>query len=168
MEQQLSEPRRQTGEGRTVGYVMRPAVTTVETHSHLAAAAYLMNHAHQSALVVVDDRDRPVAIITEADLLRAVAHGAETGRTRITDWMNDNPRTVGPDTTVTVAAQLMLDTASRHLPVVSDGRVVGVVAISDIVNALVRSVRLASVVRIPVPSRHGTTCSIPASTGGEP
>jgi CBS domain-containing protein len=49
---------------------MRPAATTVETEGHLAAAAYLMNHANQSALCVVDDADRPVALITEADLLR--------------------------------------------------------------------------------------------------
>jgi CBS domain-containing protein len=49
-------------------------------HGHLAAAAYTMNHANQSALVVVDQADRPVAIITEGDLMRAVAQGAETGR----------------------------------------------------------------------------------------
>jgi predicted transcriptional regulator len=121
-------------------------VTTVETHSHLAAAAYLMNHANQSALVVVDDFDRPVAIITEADLMRAVAQGAETGQARIEDWMNRNPQTVGKDTAVIEATQIMVDTANRHLPVVSDDRVVGIVAISDIVHAIVRSVRLASVV----------------------
>jgi CBS domain-containing protein len=124
---------------------MRPAVTTVETDSHLAAAAYLMSHASQSALVVVDAADRPAAIITEADLLRAVAHGADTERALIVDWMNRNPKSVRPDMTVTQAAQLMLDSAHRHLPVVSDGRVVGIVAITDIVDALVRSVRLASV-----------------------
>jgi CBS domain-containing protein len=125
---------------------MRPAVTTVETDSHLAAAAYLMSHANQSALVVVDDAERPVAIITEADLLRAVAHGADTGQALIADWMNRDPRTVSPDTALTEAAQSMLEAAFRHLPVVSDGRVVGIVAVTDIVDALVRSVRLASVV----------------------
>jgi CBS domain-containing protein len=141
-----TELERQTGGGHTVAYVMRQAATTVETHSHLAAAAYLMNHANQSALVVVDELERPVAIITEGDLMRAVAQGAETGQARIRDWMNSNPRTVGPDTAVIEATQIMVDTANRHLPVVSDGRVVGIVAISDIVHAIVRSVRLASVV----------------------
>jgi CBS domain-containing protein len=132
--------------GYTVAYVMRPAVTTVEIHSHLAAAAYLMNHANQNALVVVDDADRPVAIITEADLLRAVAHGADTGRALIEEWMNRNPQTVRPDTAVTEARRLMVDAGYRHLPVVSEGRLVGIVAISDIVDAVARSVRLASVV----------------------
>ena len=145
MQPQLSEPVGQTRPGGAVAEVMRPAVTTVETHSHLAAAAYLMTHANQSALVVVDDANRPAAIITESDVLRAVAHGADTGQARIDDWMNRNPQTVGPDTAVTEAARIMLDTANRHLPVVSDRRVVGIVAITDIADALVRSARLASV-----------------------
>jgi CBS domain-containing protein len=146
MERKVSEPVGQVRAGRTVADVMRPAATTVETNSHLAAAAYLMYHANQSALVVVDTGDRPAAIITENDLLRAVAHGADTEHTVIRDWMNRNPQTVDPDTAVTEAAQIMFDRAERHLPVVSDGRVVGVVAVSDIFDALVGSIRLASVV----------------------
>ena len=146
MQPQVSERERQTNRGHTVASVMRPAATTVEAHGHLAAAAYEMNHANQSALVVVDQADRPVATITEGDLIRAVAQGAETGQARIDHWMNRNPETVGPDTLVTEAAGIMVNTANRHLPVVSDDRVVGIVAISDIVDAIVRSVRLASAV----------------------
>jgi CBS domain-containing protein len=130
----------------TVGEVMRPAVTTVETGSHLAAAAYLMNHAAQTALVVVDHLQRPVAIITEADLLRAVAHGEDAGEALIVDWMNRDPRTVDPDTPVFEAARIMRLSERLHLPVVADGRVVGIVAVGDITDALVRSIRLASAV----------------------
>jgi CBS domain-containing protein len=143
---QVPEPVEPARGGRTVADVMRPAVTTIETYSHLAAAAYLMNHAGQSALVVVDIDDRPTAIITESDLLRAVARGADTGRALIADWMNRNPATVRPEMTVTEAAEMMLHMASRHLPVVSGGRVVGIVAITDLVDALVKSMRLASAV----------------------
>jgi CBS domain-containing protein len=75
---------------------MRQAATTVETLGHLAVAAYLMNHADQSALVVVDDADRPIGLITDADLMRAVAHGADTGRERISAWMNRDPPTSAP------------------------------------------------------------------------
>jgi CBS domain-containing protein len=143
----VSEPVGQTRAGRTVGEVMRPAVTTGETHSHLAAGAYVMTHANQSALIVVDQADRPVAIITERDLLRAVAHGADTEQTLIADWMNRNPQIVRQDAALTEAIRIMVDGAYRHLPVVSDdGRVVGIVAMSDIIDAIARSVRLASVV----------------------
>jgi predicted transcriptional regulator len=125
---------------------MRPAATTVETQGHLAAAAYLMRHADQSALVVVDDADRPIALITEADLLRAVAHDADIGRERISDWMNREPPTVSADTVVMEALQIMVATGKRHLPVVSDGRLVGIVAMSDLMGAVVHSVRLAAAV----------------------
>ena len=146
MAPQVSEPVGPTDEGDMVASVMRPAVTTVDTRGHLAAAAYRMNHASQSALVVVDDVDRPVAMITERDLMRAVAHGAAPGEARIEDWMDRSPRTVRPETAMTEAAQIMLHTAQRHLPVVSDGRLEGIVAISDIADAFVGSVRLAAVV----------------------
>jgi CBS domain-containing protein len=146
MESQVSEPKAPTSSGSAVADVMRPAVTSVETGSHLAAAAYLMAHANQSALVVVDLAQRPVAIITEADLLRAVAHGADTGEALISDWMDCHPQIVRPETTVTEAAQLMLDASKLHLPVVSNGQVVGIVAVSDVIHALVGAVRLSSVI----------------------
>jgi CBS domain protein len=92
MEPPASDPVGPTDATHTVAEVMRPAVTMVETTSHLAAAAYLMNRANQSALVVVDDAERPVAIIAEADLMRAVAHGADTSQDRIVEWMNRDPQ----------------------------------------------------------------------------
>jgi CBS domain-containing protein len=146
MKRQPAESQRQTDGGYQVAAVMRSAVTMVETGGHLAAAAYLMNHANQSAVVVVDDARRPVAIITEADLLRAIAQGAETGVDRVRDWMDSKPQTVGPETSVTEAARLMAEAGKRHLPVVADARLVGIVGIGDVVDAIIHSVRLASVV----------------------
>jgi CBS domain-containing protein len=140
------EPGQPAAGGCAVAEVMRPAVTAVETGGHLAAAAYTMNHAKQSALIVVDQAQRPVAIITEADLLRAVAAGADAGEALIADWMSPDPRTVSPEAPVLDAAQIMLDASKIHLPVVSRDHVVGIVAISDIMNALLRSIRLASAV----------------------
>lgn len=146
MELPASESAGQRPAVSIVAEVMRPAATTVETEGHLAAAAYLMNHADQSALVVVDEADRPVALITEADLLRAVAHGADTARERISHWMTRDLPTVGPDTVVMEALQIMVATGTRHLPVVWDGRLVGIVAISELMGAVVHSVRLAAAV----------------------
>ena len=146
MKRQPAELERPTNGGYRVADVMRPPLTMVETGGHLAAAAYLMNHADQSAVVVVNEAHRPVAIVTEADLLRAIAHGAETGVDRVQDWMNRKPQTVDSDTSVTEAARLMVDAGHRHLPVVADGRLVGIVGLTDVVDTLLRSVRLASVV----------------------
>lgn len=146
MEPPGSEPAEQRPAAYTVADVMREAATTVETQGHLAAAAYLMNHADQSALVVIDDADRPIALITDADLLRAVAHGVDTEQERISDWMNREPPTVSADTVVMAAMQTMVATGKRHLPVVSDDRLVGIVAASDLMAAVVHSVRLCGAV----------------------
>jgi CBS domain-containing protein/catechol 2,3-dioxygenase-like lactoylglutathione lyase family enzyme len=146
MKPQPAEGDRPTNGGYRVADVMRPPLTMVETRGHLAAAAYLMHHADQSAMVVVNDAHRPVAIVTEADLLNALAHGAQSGSDRVEDWMNRKPQTVDSDTSVTEAARLMVDAGHRHLPVVADGRLVGIVGVSDVVDTLLRSVRLASVV----------------------
>jgi CBS domain-containing protein len=144
------EPVVSTSAGQPAPYivadVMRPAASTVETEGHLAAAAYTMNSARQSALVVVDDAERPIALITEADLLRAVAHGADTGNERIWAWMNREPPTVSQDTLVMEALQIMVATGKRHLPVVSDDRLVGIVAMSDLMETVVHSMRLSAAV----------------------
>ena len=65
--------------------IMRPAPATVEPRDHVAAAAYLMKHAGVTALVVVDDDQakQPVAIITEADIVQAVADGKDLNDVRI-------------------------------------------------------------------------------------
>ena len=97
-------------------------------------------------MVVVDDEHRPIALITEADLMRAVAHGADTGQEHISDWMNHDPPTASSDTVVMEALQIMVATGKRHLPVVSDGRVMGIVGISDLMNAVVQNFRLAGAV----------------------
>src|SRR5689334_12437008 len=74
----------------TVRDAMRSAVATVERHAHVAAAAYLMWEAQESALVVTTDNAsrRPIAIITDTDLARAVAEGRDVNEMRIDELAN--------------------------------------------------------------------------------
>src|SRR3712207_2428504 len=69
----------------TVGDVMRPATTTVETDAHLASAAYLMKRTGDSALVVMpgDGAGGPVAVLTDAHISQAVADGRDLNEMRI-------------------------------------------------------------------------------------
>jgi CBS domain-containing protein len=82
-------------------------------------------------------------LITEADVMRAVAHGADTGQEHILDWMNREPPTASPGTVVMEALQIMVSTGKLHLPV-SDGRLVGIDGISDLMDAVVHDFRLAA------------------------
>ena len=70
------------------------ALSTVEPEDHAAAAAYLMKHARATALVVVDNEHakRPLGLITEADIVRAVADTEDLEEIRIRDLMTRDPR----------------------------------------------------------------------------
>src|ERR1700757_1411411 len=83
------QPRQPPPAARTAGDVMEPALSTVKPDDHLPAAAYLMKHGHATALVIVDDEEskRPLGLITEADIVRAVADGKDVNEVRIRDLM---------------------------------------------------------------------------------
>jgi CBS domain-containing protein len=128
--------------GVAVSHVMRPAVTTVERHAHLAAAAYLMKHQGDSALVVTsdDEEHRPLAILTDADISQAVADGRSLEETRIENLPKREPILVGPDTPADQALRTMLLGRVHHLPVVDSGHLVGIVDMSDLCRALMPQV----------------------------
>jgi CBS domain-containing protein len=122
----------------TVADVMRPALTTVDQTDHVAAAAYLMRHAGRTSLVVVDGQEsnRPIGLITEADIVHTVADGKDVNEVRIRDLMTRSPTTIAATTGIRDAAEAMLAGHFRHLPVVDGVHLVGMVDIGDICRAL--------------------------------
>lgn len=121
----------------TVADIMRPPVTTPRQNDHAAAAAYLMKHGHTSALLVLDvQTDQPIGIITEADITRAVADEKDLNEVRIRQLMTTGPAVIGPMTTIRDAAQTMTSGRFRHLPVVGDDGLVGIIDILDVCRAL--------------------------------
>jgi len=121
----------------TAGDIMRAALTTVEQADHVAAAAYLMKRAGATALMVLDARTgQPAGIITEADIAHAVADGKDVNSTRIHDLMTTHPTVISTTTSVRNAAKVMTSGHFRHLPVVGDAGLVGIVDITDVGRAL--------------------------------
>lgn len=121
----------------TVGDVMRPPLTTVDQNDHVAAAAYLMRHAGATALVVLDGQsNRPLGIITEADIVHTVADGKNVNEVRIRDAMTTGPTVVAAETSIPDAAETMTTGHFRHLPVVGDAGLTGIVDIRDVCRAL--------------------------------
>src|ERR1700726_3910092 len=121
----------------TAANVMRPPLTTVEQQGHLAAAAYLMRHAGASALMVLDAQtDQPIGIITDADIAHAVADGKDVNSVRIYELMTTRPTVITTTTSVRDAAMIMTSGHFRHLPVVGDAGLAGIVDITDVCRAL--------------------------------
>ena len=118
----------------TVGEIMTADVLGLEPAAPLVDAAKRM-HERRVGAAVVSERDRLVGIVTERDILRAVATGAIGGS--VADAMTHGPDTIGPDESAGQAAALMIHGGFRHLPVVDGGDVVGMVSIRDLVRVSV-------------------------------
>jgi len=124
----------------TVADVMQPPVTTVEQNDHVAAAAYLMKRANATALIVTQAQsDQPIGIITDADVSHAVADGKNPNDVRIYQVMTANPIVVNTTTSIRDAAKVMASKRFRHLPVVGDAGLVGIVDITDVCRVLLES-----------------------------
>ena len=125
----------------TVADVMQPPLTTVEQNDHVAAAAYLMKRANATALIVTQAQtSQPIGIITDADVSRAVADGKNPNEVRIYELMTASPTVVNTTTSIRDAAEVMTSRRFRHLPVIGDTGLVGIVDITDVCRALLEAV----------------------------
>ena len=123
----------------TAADVMHPPVTTVNQNDHVAAAAYLMKRADATALIVTQAHTgEPVGIITEADISHAVADGKNPNDVRIYALMTADPIVVRTTASIRDAAKVMTSGRFRHLPVMGDAGLVGIVDITDVCSALLQ------------------------------
>lgn len=125
--------RKHTRTPATVASLMKPAVPAVSHADHLTDVANQMRSGRVSAVVVLES-DQLVGIITERDLMRAVAEGLDPKTTRVSDCMTRDPRTIAADQVASSAAERMIELGVRHLPVVMDDRVVGVISARDLLQ----------------------------------
>jgi CBS domain-containing protein len=86
--------------------------------------------------VLVFDEGALSGILTERDVLRAVADGIDEASTLVRDRMTANPETLDADDTTEHAAVLMIHGGFRHLPVMDHGEVVGVLSIRDLMRVV--------------------------------
>jgi CBS domain-containing protein len=82
---------------------------------------------------LVTEGEKLVGIVTERDVLRAVARGIDEG-TRISELMTPDPETMEPDESTQHAAVLMIHGGFRHLPIVEGDEVVGMLSIRDLMR----------------------------------
>ena len=114
--------------------VMTKAAVTDRANDSLQAAATKMWE-QQTGSLLVTDGDELMGIVTERDVLKAVATGAPLD-TPISDVMSKDLITVDPGTSLREAASIMTEKWIRHLPVLEGGKLVGVVSQRDLAGVL--------------------------------
>ena len=115
----------------TVRDLMTSDVLAVDPSDTIGETAQKMVERGVSS-AVVSDYGNLIGIVTERDLTRAVAGRVHTSEARVREWMTSDPITLGRDATPDEAAKIMLDNGFRHVPIVDDGRAVGIVSIRDV------------------------------------
>ncbi len=89
----------------------------------------------QTGSLLIMDSSRLIGIVTERDVLRAIAEGHDPSSITLRDIMTTDPVTIPPDTGLRDAAGIMFDKWFRHLPVVtSEGEVVGIISLRDLLS----------------------------------
>jgi CBS domain-containing protein len=107
---------------------------SVSPGDSLSEVAQRMVDRDVGAVLVMEDGELS-GILTERDVLRAVAAGIED-QTVVADWMTRDPETMGPDDTTQHAAVLMIHGGFRHLPLVEGSDVVGMLSIRDLMRVV--------------------------------
>lgn len=110
------------------------ASVVVGPETSIGDAAGVLVSRSIGALAVVDGRSA-IGILTDRDVVRAVSEGADMDDA-VTAWMTDSPDTVPPEVSVSEAADWLLETGYRHLPVTIGEELLGIVDIRDVLWAL--------------------------------
>jgi len=110
---------------------MTEAMVTETASDTLRSAAERMWRQQTGSLLITDD-GRLTGILTERDVLRAVALGADLTRSTVDEAMTAEVFTVPPDMPLHEAAREMATRWIRHLPVVENGKLLGVVSMRDV------------------------------------
>lgn len=116
---------------RQIGAVIRRKPVTLADDATVQDACRLMHQHRIGAVMVTDAAGRLEGILTGRDVVRLLAEGHNPAHTRLAKVMTRTPSHMHPGHTAMDALRLMQDGGFRHVPVVQDGVVVGIVSVMD-------------------------------------
>jgi CBS domain-containing protein len=110
-------------------------VETIKPQSPVSAATVRMTTLRIGCLVVSENQHTVLGLVTERDIVRALAHhGPATPNLRVNDVMSTGVPTCAPNDNISSLMQTMTSRRYRHVPVVENGALVGIVSIGDVVK----------------------------------
>lgn len=118
-----------------ISSVMKRTTVSISPSTTIAEAAQILGREEVGALVV-SGAEGPAGILSERDVVRAVADDADLAEERASDRMAYELVWAGPDDDVATAARTMLEGGIRHLPVLDGGKVVGILSVRDLLPHL--------------------------------
>ena len=121
---------------KPVRNIMTKEVVTIDISQGATEAARLMTDKHISSVIVVD-KEEPIGIITERDFVKKIcSRELEISKVNVGEIMSRILTFAGPDTSIDVAIQRMLNHNIRRLPILSEGKVIGIITVTDLAKHL--------------------------------
>jgi CBS domain-containing protein len=134
----------------TIEKVMTTDPVTIPAAAPVLDAAQAMRRSHIGDVIVIDDSDQIAGIVTDRDIaIRVVAEGRDPSATKIEDIYSKDIEVLAPDDSVADAVKLMSEKAIRRIPVVADGRPVGIVSLGDLARSRDPKSALAAISAAP-------------------
>jgi CBS domain-containing protein len=145
--------------------IMHTDVKTTSPQDTFEQVATVLRE-HGISSVIVMEEGRLAGIVTERDLVNLVAEGGDPRTTKVVDHMTTDLDTVDPKTDIAEAADHMARLKIRHLPVVQEGELAGIISIRDLTNWAVHE--LTSGHELPDLERSHTALSAAAEVNRAP
>ncbi|MEM5829340.1 MAG: CBS domain-containing protein [Candidatus Aenigmatarchaeota archaeon] len=135
--------------------VMNRSVVVVKPNISLRGASKLMCEKHIGSLIVVENEEI-VGILTQTDILKAVAEERDLDLTTVEEVMNKKVFTIDYEKTIEDAVDLMMEKKIKRLPVTKDGKLVGIITASDIITVEPKLITgIASLLSMKIPGYKG-------------
>ncbi|MEM5805314.1 MAG: CBS domain-containing protein [Candidatus Aenigmatarchaeota archaeon] len=134
---------------------MRREVVTAKPNITLKEASKVMTSLKIGSLVITQN-DKIIGILTGTDILKAIAENKDVDTTLAEEIMKKNVITIDADEKIETAANLMVENRIKKLPVVDNGKLVGIVSASDIIAIEPKLIQnLASLIALKLPGYSG-------------
>lgn len=119
--------------------IMKRDVATCTADITVRAAAKKLSHGHVGCLIVTDNGS-VMGVVTKSDVVRCLADRKDVDLCKAGDIMGKNVKSCTPDMNDQAASKMLSDNKIKRLPVISEGRLEGVISISELVPALNKDV----------------------------
>lgn len=116
--------------------IMIKDLLTISEDETALKAAQIMTEKGVSSLIVLAD-DQPIGIVTERDFIKKICvKELKVSSVRVADMMSRIRTSASPDTPIDVAVQRMVNNRIRRLPIIENGKVVGIITVTDLAKHL--------------------------------
>jgi CBS domain-containing protein len=116
--------------------IMTKDLLTISENDTALKAAQLMSEKGVSSLIVLSD-NQPIGIITERDFIKKIClKELKLSTVKVGDMMSKIRTSASPDTSIDVAVQRMVNNRIRRLPIIDNGKLVGIITVTDLAKYL--------------------------------